>query len=285
VLFQGFNIQSIISTKVTSTPDGVKENEDNTCPTTSVNIELEYNMIKEDVIRMLQIFSLDELNILHKIILLSDLNGKRNKDLNKAIECLKKIDETGLSVAKSRNNDRSCDIYLNTLTTYSEIVSNEALYYSVSKMVRILEKISDLDKDTYKAAQYLFDIVKHIEEMISIVNSGVHQKSIHMGIEPKNYDLDKIFKKPEMNSFGSTLLNKLDQLLEKDNKHLKCDIPNSPYPAPINPPRCVPQKQCMEQPVGIMFGGTPGSVVNYTGVGSMLPKFAYSELYDPQYYT
>ena len=284
-LFIDSNPKSLNVTEVSNTPGGF-DDKNNQCPSTSssVNVEESYTRVKEDVVSMLQIFSLDELNILHKIILLSDLHGEREKDLNKAIECLSKIDENGLDKAKTNNNDEKCNLFLNTLTSYSEIVSREALFYSVAKILRVLRKIGEIDKDTFKAGRYIFDIVNSIEDSIHIINSGVHQKSIHSGINPKNYDLDDIFKKPEMNSFGSELIDKLDKLLNKDNQHLKCDIPNSPYPAQKQPPKCIPQTKCQDQPVGIIPGGTPGSVLNYTGVGSIMPKFAYTELYDPQYY-
>jgi hypothetical protein len=284
-LFIDSNPKKIEVAEIDNTPMGFDES-NNQCPSTSssINIDDKYSQVKEDVVSMLQIFSLDELNILHKIILLSDLNGERAKDLNKAIDCLSKIDVNGLNKAKTNNSDSNCDIYLNTLTTYSEIVSKEALFYSVAKILRVLKKIGEIDSDTYKAGRYLFDIVNSIEDSIHIINSGVHQKSIHSGISPKNYDLDDIFKKPEMNNFGTELINKLDQLLNKDKQHLKCDIPNSPYPAVQRPPKCIPQTKCNDQPVGIINGGSPGSVLNYTGVGSIMPKFAYTELYDPQYY-
>ena len=104
-----------------------------------------------------------------------------------------------------------------------------------------------------------------------------------MGLDPQNVDLNNIFNRPVDSEFGTSVLQKLNQLLEKDKQHHKCDLPNSPYPAPPTPPKCLPQTP-PNAPVAIIPGGNPGSVLNYTGVGSIMPKFAYTELYDPQYY-
>ena len=105
-----------------------------------------------------------------------------------------------------------------------------------------------------------------------------------MGLDPEDVDLNKIFNRPIGTEFGGDVLQKLRDILRKEKNNVKCDIANSPYPSPPMPQKCIPQKNGPNQPVAIIPGGNPGSVLNYTGVGSIMPKFAYTELYDPQYY-
>jgi hypothetical protein len=56
------------------------------------------------------------------------------------------------------------------------------------------------------------------------------------------------------------------------------DVPNKP------PPKCIPQTKCLNQPVPILDHGVPANALEYYGVGSIMPKFSYGELYDPKYY-
>tara|TARA_B100000123_G_scaffold254098_1_gene215572 strand:- start:209 stop:601 length:393 start_codon:yes stop_codon:yes gene_type:complete len=128
-------------------------------------------------------------------------------------------------------------------------------------------------------------IVNNIDQLITLQENNISTRSQHMGINPQNFDLDNIFKNPSLNGTNRELLTALENLVNKNQLATKCDIPNSPYPGGSNVPRCIPQKQCMEQPVSLISGGNPGSVYNYSGVGSLLPKFAYTELYDPSYYS
>lgn len=48
------------------------------------------------------------------------------------------------------------------------------------------------------------------------------------------------------------------------------------------PPPCIPQKQCPICPV--VDKGTPVDAVEWSQVGSILPKFEYKEVYNPNYY-
>lgn len=48
------------------------------------------------------------------------------------------------------------------------------------------------------------------------------------------------------------------------------------------PPSCIPQKKCPVCPV--VDKGTPVDAVEWSQVGSILPKFEYKEVYNPNYY-
>jgi hypothetical protein len=48
------------------------------------------------------------------------------------------------------------------------------------------------------------------------------------------------------------------------------------------PPPCIPQKKCPVCPV--VDKGTPVDAIEWSQVGSILPKFEYKEIYNPDYY-
>ena len=47
---------------------------------------------------------------------------------------------------------------------------------------------------------------------------------------------------------------------------------------------CMPQKKCLDQPVPIFDKGIPHNALEYSGVGTILPKFRFSETYDANLY-
>ena len=51
----------------------------------------------------------------------------------------------------------------------------------------------------------------------------------------------------------------------------------------LRPPSCIRDSTQLREPVPLLADGIPG-VNRYSGVGTMLPKFAYTEEYDPKYY-
>ena len=54
------------------------------------------------------------------------------------------------------------ELMMLSLYLQREIVSREALFYSVAKILRVLKKIGEIDKDTFKAGRYIFDIVNFL---------------------------------------------------------------------------------------------------------------------------
>ena len=62
-------------------------------------------------------------------------------------------------------------------------------------------------------------------------------------------------------------------------------MPNSGWSVPQQrPPACIPQEKCVNGPVPVFTTGAPADAVNYSGIGSILPKFEYKELYDKKCY-
>ena len=74
-------------------------------------------------------------------------------------------------------------------------------------------------------------------------------------------------------------INNFDGLDESRKNYRKdCDIQNSPYPRDKYTPSCIPQKQCLNEPVPLHnYTGNPNE---YTGVGSILPRFSYKQEYE-----
>ena len=73
---------------------------------------------------------------------------------------------------------------------------------------------------------------------------------------------------------------------EKIKKNLgeKTYYPGYSYMPPSNwdvpqkrPDVCISQKKCMDHPVGVFDKGTPADALEYYGVGSIMPKFTYSQ--------
>ena len=50
------------------------------------------------------------------------------------------------------------------------------------------------------------------------------------------------------------------------------------------PPKCIPNQSCLSQPVPVFDKGLPSNALEYTGVGSILPKFGFDETYNSKYY-
>ena len=72
--------------------------------------------------------------------------------------------------------------------------------------------------------------------------------------------------------------------LEPSRNRPQCDIQNSPYPENNRTPSCIPQNNCLNQPVAILDQGVPSGAWEYRGVGTILPKFSFTERYDPKFY-
>ena len=52
----------------------------------------------------------------------------------------------------------------------------------------------------------------------------------------------------------------------------------------LTPPSCLRDSTQINEPVAILDRGIPSNVHKFNGVGTVLPKFAYTEAYDPKYY-
>ena len=52
----------------------------------------------------------------------------------------------------------------------------------------------------------------------------------------------------------------------------------------LRPPSCIRDSTQLVEPVAILDQGIPSNVHEFRGVGTILPKFAYTEVYDPKFY-
>ena len=52
----------------------------------------------------------------------------------------------------------------------------------------------------------------------------------------------------------------------------------------LRPPSCIRDSTQLIEPVAILDQGIPSNVHEFRGVGTILPKFAYTEVYDPKFY-
>ena len=52
----------------------------------------------------------------------------------------------------------------------------------------------------------------------------------------------------------------------------------------LRPPSCIRDSTQLKEPVALLTDGIPSGAFRYDGVGTILPKFAYTEEYNPQYY-
>ena len=52
----------------------------------------------------------------------------------------------------------------------------------------------------------------------------------------------------------------------------------------LRPPSCIRDSTQLVEPVALLAQGIPSNVHEFRGVGTILPKFAYTETYDPKFY-
>lgn len=103
-------------------------------------------------------------------------------------------------------------------------------------------------------------------------------------VDYKNHDKDPCLGNMKCNS------NQLNEQI-KNNLMEKKYNPGFTFAPPETwkynrkqPPRCIPGSDCLDHPVGVFDQGSPANALDYTGVGSILPKFGYQEEYNKQFY-
>ncbi len=52
----------------------------------------------------------------------------------------------------------------------------------------------------------------------------------------------------------------------------------------LRPPSCIRDATQLVEPVALLSQGIPSNAYEFRGVGTILPKFAYTETYDPKFY-
>ena len=55
-------------------------------------------------------------------------------------------------------------------------------------------------------------------------------------------------------------------------------------PTPVNERACLKDRRFPKEPVEVLASGTPAGAYEFHGVGTMMPKFAYTEVYSDKYY-
>ena len=99
-----------------------------------------------------------------------------------------------------------------------------------------------------------------------------------------NYDKDPCLGKKECNTDKINEKIKNNLMEKKFNPGFTFAPPETWKYNRKTPPKCIPGSDCLDQPVGVFDQGSPANAMDYTGVGSIMPKFGYQEEYNKQFY-
>ena len=154
----------------------------------------------------------------------------------------------------------------------NEVVANEVVANEVANEV-VANKAANKAANKVPASEVLTEkksIADQVaSELVEEPVSNTPSKYIQPKQTPVNYD-KKMYKKPitskqELNAYGWSYM-----------PPVAWSVPQQ------RPPVCIPDRTPTVCPV--IDKGTPANAVEFTQVGSILPKFTYKEEYDPDYF-
>jgi hypothetical protein len=150
-------------------------------------------------------------------------------------------------------------------------------------MKRLVESPSQSTVTVELSHIQLTDLIENIKKIqleflkihISIQNKNeLYSRAIGT---PQENNISKYFRgtanKDLVYNVGVPLRNYMSQIIRPENWNKK-----------LNPPVCLNTGIQLNKPVELVSGGASGAF-QFQGVGTILPKFAYTEEYDPKYYS
>jgi len=271
-----------------------------------------FSEIKE----MVSKFNKNELNDLGNILstIVSNVYGKYNahKDINMVLQVIQDLRNVQLPETELQQDIE--------YKAFRDNVSNIMVNYSEAKfgkMSDIFEKLFNIYPLENKE-EVLNDLVSLIIKYGEYITQKemnaalLHQHKKLLGSQKQEIELYKRQKKMEMEQLKRQLSNinvdaavakreleenaipgTLGNTREKELVH-NVGVPVQDYMSQIlrpqdwsralRPPSCIRDSTQLREPVPLLADGIPSSIHKYSGVGTILPKFAYTEEYDPKYY-
>ena len=170
----------------------------------------------------------------------------------------------------------------------------ELILENINKKVNSINKKERRERLKEEAAQRNREMERERErERNSRTQASSHQTPADMPTEMSQEELIKMQEEAIKKFLNPPSVDNISKYFESQNvKDLVYNVgaPAKNYmtdiirPNPVSERKCLQDRNFPKEPVEVLASGTPAGAYEFQGVGTMLPKFAYTEVYNDKYY-
>jgi len=252
-----------------------------------------------DMVDSLTSMTVNELKKYQDMILSIDLNNDNKSDIKQILDFI-----VNLINLKQNNNKEKTRHKNNSLFKKPHIPAiSQHHMKGVSNIFspKIVISNDDDENDSMSSGNRYSTGFNDTNDARFIDSNQVHNK-LYSGKKFDKLNLrDRNLLKKHITEYDrtdiKTCTNKINCQDPKLNKKIADNLMEKPYNPGFSfappetwkfdekaPPKCIPQDKCYNQPVPMYDSGAPANPLEYTGVGTILPKFSYVETHDPKFY-